>query len=59
MTSSTDSINADISMNDQKLEEVTSFKYPGATLYKDGTYSEKVRIRIASATTAMARLNRI
>ena len=43
-------------MNGQKLEEVISFKYLGATLCKDGTCSAEVHIRIASA---MARLNRI
>ena len=43
-------------MNNQKLEEVTSFKYLRATLCKDGSFSAEVRIRIASA---MARLNRI
>ena len=46
---------ADISMNDQELEEVTSFKYLGATLCKDGTFSAEVCIRIASAMAAMAR----
>ena len=46
-------------MNGQKLEEVTSFKYLGATLCKDATCSAKVRIRIASAMATMARLNRI
>ena len=40
-------------------EEVTSFKYLGATLCKDGTCSAEVRIMIASAMAAMARLNRI
>ena len=40
-------------MNGQKLEEVTSFKYLGATLCKDGTCSAEVQIGIASA---MARL---
>ena len=59
MTNSTNNISADISMNGQKLEEVTSFQYLGATLYKDGTCSAEVRIRIASAMAAMARLNRI
>ena len=48
-----------ISMTGQKLEEVTSFKYLGVTLCKDGICSANVRIRIASAMTAMARLNRI
>ena len=56
MTNSTNSISADISMNGQNLEEVTSFKYLGAIL---GASSAEVRIRIASAMTAMARLNRI
>ena len=37
MTNSTNNINADISMNGQKVEEVTSFNYLGATLCKDGT----------------------
>ena len=37
MTNSSNNINAGISMNSQKLEEVTSFKYLGATLFKDGT----------------------
>ena len=55
----TNIISADISRNCKKLQEVTSFKYLGATLYKDGTCSADVRIRIASAMTAMARLNRI
>ena len=35
MTNSTNNISADISMNGQKLQEVTSFKYMGTTLYKD------------------------
>ena len=49
----------DITMNGQKLEEVTSFKILERTLCKDGTYSAEVRIRIALAIAAMARLNRI
>ena len=52
MTNSTNNINAVIRMNGQKLEEVISFKYLGATLCKDDSCSAKVRIRIA---TAMAR----
>ena len=53
------SISVDISMNGQKLEEVTSFKYLGASLYKDNTCSVDIHIRIASAMAAVARLNRI
>ena len=49
-------ISADISTSGQKLEEVTIFKYLGATLCKDSTCSAEVRIRIASA---MVRLNKI
>ena len=56
MSSSLNSISAGISMNGQKLEEVTSFKYLGAVLCKDGTCSAEGWIRISSA---MARLNRI
>ena len=59
MTNSTNNISAQISMNSQKLEEVTSFKHLGATLCKDITCSAEVRIRIASTMVAMARLNRI
>ena len=46
-------------MNGQKLEEVTSFKYVGPNLCKDGTCSAEVRIKIASAMKVAARLNRI
>ena len=56
MTDSTNNISVDISMNGQKLEEVTSFEYIGAALREDGTCSAEVRIMIASS---MARLNRI
>ena len=37
MANSTNDISTDISMNDQKTEELTSFKYMGATLCKDST----------------------
>ena len=52
MSSGTNNSNADIRVNGQKLEEVTSFKYLGATLCKDDTCSVEVRIRIASAMAA-------
>ena len=42
MANSMHKINADISMNDHDLKEVTGFKYLGATLCKDGTYSKQV-----------------
>ena len=47
MTNSKNNISSDISMNGQKSEEVTSFKYLGATLCKDGTYAAEIHIRIA------------
>ena len=59
ITNSTNYISADISMNGHKLQEVTSFKYLGAILYKDGTCSAEVHIKIASDMAAMARLSRI
>ena len=59
MTNSTNNVSGNISMNGQKLEEVTCFKYLGATLWKDGTCSAEIRIRIASAMAAMSTLNRI
>ena len=37
MANSTNDISTGISMNDQKMEELTSFKYLGATLCKDST----------------------
>ena len=49
MTNNTNNISADISMNGQRLEDVTSFKYLEAILCKDGTCSAAARIRIASA----------
>ena len=55
-SNSTNNISVDTSMNSQKLEERTSFKYLGATLWKGCICSAKVCIRIASA---VARLNRI
>ena len=45
-------ISADININGQKLEEVTSFKYLGANLYKDGTCSADIRVRVASEVAA-------
>ena len=59
MTNSMIDISTDISMNGQKLNDVTSLKYLGATMCTDGTCSAQVCIRIALAMAAMARLNRI
>ena len=43
MTNSTNNIKADISMKGQKLELVTTFRYLGATLSKDGIGSAVVQ----------------
>ena len=59
MVNSSKPTSATVTMNGVQLEEVTSFKYLGATLSKDGTCTEEIRIRIATATAAMARLNRV
>ena len=59
MINSTSDSSSNIHMNGQKLEEVDSFKYLGVTLSKDGSCTAEVRIRIGTATSAMARLDRI
>ena len=59
MVNSTTTTSADIFMIGEKLEEVTSFKYLGAALSKDGSSTADVQIRIAIATAAMARLSRL
>ena len=59
MVNGTKEISVNVTVNGQPLEEVTGFKYLGATLSKDGTCRAEIRIRIATATTAMARLNRV
>ena len=43
----------------QKLEDIASVRYLGATLCKDTTCSAEIHIRIASAMAAMVRLSRI
>ncbi|KAH3885725.1 hypothetical protein DPMN_009721 [Dreissena polymorpha] len=44
----------DITMNGEKVEEETSFKYLDATLSNDGTSTAEVRISIAMGTASMA-----
>ena len=62
MTSSTNDIGTDISMNGRKLDysslAVTSLKYLGAITCKDGTCSAEIHSRIAPEMTAMTRLIR-
>ena len=55
MTSTNGSI-AVITLNGEKLEEVTSFKYLGATLSNDCTSTAEVQIRIVMETAALTRL---
>ena len=47
MANSLNNIGANISTNGKKLEEVTTFKYLGATLCSEGTCSAEFRIKIA------------
>ena len=59
MVNSVNNTPANITMNGETLEVVTSFKYLGAILTDDGTSTTEVRTRIATATAAMARLSRV
>ena len=56
ITNSRINISLDISMNGQRLEEVTRLKYLRETLCKDGTCSAEVRIRIALAAVSYTHL---
>ena len=46
-------------MNGQELEEVSAFKYLGATLTKDSRSTVEIKSRIAIATSTMAKLDKI
>ena len=59
MVNSAEDVHANITMNGESLEEVSNFKYLGATLAKDGTSTTEIRKRIATATAAMAKLTRV
>ena len=59
VNSSSRDTNTSITMNGVLLEEVNQFKYLGATLSKDGYSTAEIGIRIAQATAAMARLERV
>ena len=50
-----DSINTEIKINGQKLETVTSFKYPGSGITDEGSKPE-ILSRIAQTTAALTRL---
>ena len=59
MINSNEYQHADIYLYGCKLEEVEKFKYLGATLTKNGTCNQEVRIRLVQATSAMVRLTTI
>ena len=59
MINSNENQHADIYLYGYKLEEVEKFKYLGATLTKNGTCDQEVRIRLAQATSTMVRLTTI
>ena len=48
-----------VSLNAEVLEEVNTFKYLGAEMNNDGRSEKEVRHRIATATSALSKLNRI
>ena len=58
MTNNTSGINAEIKVNGQKLETVTSFKYLSSVVTDEGSKLELL-CRIAQATAALTRLKPI
>ena len=55
MTNNTSGINTEMKVNGQKLETVTSFKYPGSVITDEGCKPE-IPARIAETTAALTRL---
>ena len=55
MTNNTSDINTEITVNGQKLETVTSFKYLGSVITDEGSKPETLS-RIAQTTAALTRL---
>ena len=55
MTTNTSGTNAEIKVNGQKLETVTSFKYLGSVITDEGSKPE-ILTRIAQTTAALTRL---
>ena len=51
VSSNNSSLHDDITLNDNKLEEVNTLYYLGATLSKDGSCETDIRIRLALATS--------
>ena len=54
MTNNTSGKNKEIKVNGQKLETITSFKYPGSVVSDEGSKPERLS-RIAQTTAAMTR----
>ena len=54
-TNSTSGINTEIKVNGQKLEVVTSFKYPGSVITDEGSKPERLSM-IAQTTPALTGL---
>ena len=59
MTNGANKTPAQIYMNGQQLEEVSAFKYLGATLTKDSRSTTEIKSRLAIATPIMAKLDKI
>ena len=59
MTNSANKTPTQIYMNGQQLEEVSAFKYLGATLTKDSRSTTEIKSRLAIATSIMAKLDKI
>ena len=55
MTNNTSGINTEIKVNGQKLETITSFKYPGSVRTNDGSKPE-ILSRTAKTTAPLTRL---
>ena len=55
ITNNTNNINTEITVNAQKLETVTNFKYLGSVI-TDGGSKPEILTRIAQTTAAMTRL---
>ena len=55
MTNNTSGINTEIIVNGQRLDAVTSFKYPGSVITAEGSKPE-ILSRIAQRTSALTRL---
>jgi len=58
MVNSVNAATCNITMNNQTLEEVDKFKYLGATISKNGSSLPEVKICIASATSAISKLEK-